>query len=216
MKRIFFAGTLILAFFSAEVSAVVVSAGLSPGITVDYQSSRVEIMGVSGSAYQSRNIFGIEAFLDVHYLLLGISYDTMTGGMTSGAEVMGIPGEPLNDPGFGGSRLRFDFFFKFPYSPSDKLALFPLLGVKYSVNLTSTYAGLDLKEFMTDEAIADMNDLYAVIGFGGDLAFGKYVFLRLSAAVSYNLTLAPRGMAAKNFFGFDFGTAVAIGFKFNP
>jgi len=106
--------------------------------------------------------------------------------------------------------VEFIFAGKLPIKIVEGLVVFPLLGFSYDVNLL--YKN---KDQLTTEQKADLNDLYVLLGAGGDLYLSRTVYLRGLVKIGLNLTAAPSGSSSSNTYGgYKTDIGVALGFTF--
>jgi opacity protein-like surface antigen len=114
---------------------------------------------------------------------------------------------------------------KYPFAISDKLSLFPLLGIDYHICLSAKNKdGKDFKDADGNSRTGDFSAFWFKFGGGGDFALTKKIYLRLEAL--YGIRLAnkdetdlkdeykKRGVDAKTLLGHGLEVKLAAGYKF--
>jgi len=129
---------------------------------------------------------GAFAFLDATYAEFNIylGYNRMTGGGGGGARAdQANINNSVSVSGSGnGMDLGFTLLGKYPFHPSKKISLFPLLGVEYNLALSR---GANVKD-----TVKNYSQLGFLGGLGLDFGFNDRVFLRAEAM--FQLRLPPK------------------------
>jgi len=170
---------LVLALLMATLlagGAVAQNFRLSAGGGVIIGPSFAEWKSGDSSTKYSGFDFGINAFFDAAYaeVNLGLLFNTSKSD---------IDGAENEDSAY----LTLGVLGKYPFSLSDKLALFPFIGIEYAIGLGSKYGGKE-QEF-DDPSMADyMNCLSLSFGAGVDFSLTNSLYLRgeLGYAIVFN------------------------------
>ncbi len=179
MKRFITILVLMLAAVSMTY-AIDMSAGAGAKINLNSLYS-TETDGVDTLKTTDSNFFiAPEVFFDATYIEASIGYSLFLSGSFK-AELNGVSLVEADyaDMGIGSiSNLTFGIAGKYPITLGGVI-LFPLVGIDYDLNLTiKDPDGNDLREFMTDDEIADFNNFWLKGGVGADIKVSDVLFVR--------------------------------------
>lgn len=130
--------------------------------------------------------FGFQGYFDATYAQLGLGYEVFkTGKMTVSGTGISTTSTDVN---VDQTYVMFQGLAKYPFKLGESVAIFPLAGVMYALNLTvtDTTTGTDLKSSMSSQAQSDLNELWLMGGGGVDVAFGRF-YLRPEALIGYKI-----------------------------
>jgi hypothetical protein len=131
--------------------------------------------------------YGIFAFFDATFVTLGIVYQN---GINSFDEPMYINDERMDDlcrSGQGWENvLGFSLLGKYPIQMSDRLNIFPLLGIDYHISLSQRRTGLDGAVYDRNNPPDNLLFFYS----GGPFSFKDWnaLFIRIGGGLEFNLT----------------------------
>lgn len=205
MKKISFVLLLLaLAITTANAQDFKVSAGVGGTFAVGKINYTSDLYNVDLTSLNA----GVSAFVDFTYFALNIGYANQIGATAvyTGPLAPFIPAYVNTNTGF----LNLRGVFKYPFQLSRSFALFPAIGLEYSIVVSD-----DKMSTWSDEYKKDANDLYLVLGVGSDIGLGDVVYLRITADFDYNLTVTPTApTAGATYSSYKVNAGVAVGFKF--
>jgi hypothetical protein len=160
-------------------------------------------------------------FLDATYAELSLGF--FAGGGKIKSETNGKSGE---DKSLSYTGLDIELLGKYPIAVSEKLSVFPLLGVKYRAMLSVKNEDGDVWENSDgDDISGDFSALWFKLGGGLDFSFTPKIYLRLDAL--YGIRLANKmendqvdsyndmaGLDAKALLGHGLEVKVGVGYRF--
>jgi hypothetical protein len=164
-----------------------------------------------GSSKDSGFDFGINAFFDAKYVEvnLGLLFNNTTVEDA--------------DKSTDSTYFTLGVLGKYPFSLSDKVALFPFVSLDLALGLGMKYDGKEI-EFDADHTMADyMNRLQLAFGVGLDFNLTEALFLRGEAgyAIVFNSKNEADGIKEAKDAGFDVTITrgrlplkIAVGYKF--
>jgi len=163
MRKKMVLALLMAALFAGGVFAQNFS--LSAGGGVILGPSFAEWKGGSSTKYSGFD-FAINAFFDATYVEVNL-------GLLFNSSKSDLDGARNEDNTY----LTLGLLGKYPFSLSDRLALFPFIGIDYYIGLESKYDG-EATEFDDPSMAAYMNCLSLSIGVGVDFSITKALYLR--------------------------------------
>ncbi|MDR0758979.1 MAG: outer membrane beta-barrel protein [Treponema sp.] len=159
------------------------------------------------------------AFLDATYV--EVSLGVFGGGGTVKYEVSG----ESEDSDMSVMGLDIGLLGKYPFAVSEKLSVFPLLGITYRVMLSvKDEDGDQVQNSDGDDAAGDFSALWFKFGGGLDISFTDHVYMRGEAL--YGLRLANTfekdlvdqyespGVDTKTLLGHGLDIKIALGYRF--
>jgi hypothetical protein len=210
---------------STSVFSLDLSAGLSlsGGYFLDTFNTSKSSLSVSSSLTNSSLPFRAELFFDGQYLRMGAGYKLAVLGREHETQtVSGSTSTVLS--GSTGTKGYFSFsvYGKYPFAVGPVL-LFPLLGIESDVNLIYLDShGHDVRRTLTDQQLADEDQLWIKAGIGADWSFVSWGYIRGEVLLGYKFPSQSESDAADNAksSGFDAtlytlepSLDIAIGFK---
>ena len=126
-------------------------------------------------------------FFDAAYaeLTLGVFHG---GGKMKSTTTLGgqsVPTMPNTEVDISGTYLNIGLLGKYPFALSNKLSLFPLLGLEYDVCLSVKKEGAGSDQ--TDGSAGDYNMLWFKLGAGVDFDLTEKIYLRFEALYGIRL-----------------------------
>ena len=201
------------AFAQAEFR---LSAGVGGYFTSDFGGGyKMSLDGMAISTKLPYVGFGGFAFFDATYAELSFGFFGTDGAMVVEADGASV------STGLYYTGLDISLYGKYPFVISDKLSLFPLLGVSYRV-----IVGLKDDDGNDADEPGDMSALWFRLGGGLDYSFTDSIYLR--AGILYGIRLGnqfeadlqsaakdlhPNG-SVESLLGHGLEVKVAVGFRF--
>lgn len=212
---VFFAGTLAAQEREQEAApAGLFSAGVGGLIGGDFGG------GAEGKADEGSMKFttpyfggGGYAFFDAKYAEFSLAFYGGGGKSKMTMEGGGTSQTSENDSSI--TNFNIGLLGKYPFAINDKLTLFPLLGIDYSICLSAKTDGEEHKNKDGNDAPGDFSALWFKFGGGGDFSLTEKVYLRLEAL--YGIRLANKAEADMEDFikakaqGVDIDTKTLLG-----
>jgi hypothetical protein len=179
------------------------------------QSTKVEVYmpGFAGGAL---------AFFDATFAELSIGF---SGGL--GRMLIHTDGHSINDdPYLSTMNLNISLLGKYPFGITEKLSLFPLLGIDYQIMLSvKDEDGNDFKDPDGKDLSGDFSALWFKLGAGLDYSFTEQIYLRFSALYGIRLpnkfetdmidsANSVSGVSANALLGQGLTAKIAVGYKF--
>ncbi|MDR0638648.1 MAG: porin family protein [Spirochaetaceae bacterium] len=158
------------------------------------------------------------AFLDATYAELSLGF--FGGGGTFKTDMGGSSSE--SDTSITG--FDIGLLGKYPFAVSEKLSVFPLLGISYRIMLSvKDEDGNQYQNSDGDDAPGDFSALWIRFGGGLDFSFTDHVYLR--GGLLYGLRLAnkfendmvdeiPSAADPKTLLGHGLEVKIAVGYRF--
>jgi hypothetical protein len=168
------------------------------------QSTKVNV-------YMPGLIGGVFAFFDVTYAELSIGFAGGIGGI--------VPDTDADAPNLSITNFNISLLGKYPFMVTEKLSVFPLLGIDYKIMLS-------VKDNDGNEADSpgDFNALYFKFGGGLDYSFTEQIYLRFSALYGIRLPnqfetdminrAKDQNLSANALLGQGLTAKIAVGYKF--
>ena len=223
MKRFIIAVTGLMLCARAFAFDVSVGASFSGGFFFNQMSSSNSGLAVSSALRNTAFPFHAEAYLDMHYVQVGVGYRLSLGGhqwetvTSSGTTTTAIDG----DTGTKGY-AAFSAYLKYPFTVGP-YQLLPLLGFEYDVNLLDLDSnGHDLRGSMSSQALDNENQFWVKAGMAAELALAERVYLRAQFLIGWKFLSPAETSAVENAksAGFDATLfslrpelGIALGFK---
>jgi len=151
--------------------------------------------------------FGV--YVDATYAVFGVNYAGQLN-KTKKVQKVTAPVETTINDDIDNSAGNIELYIagKIPIRLVEGLAIFPLLGLEYDINLS--YTG---KDNLSSDAKAALNDFYVIGGIGADIYLNKSVYFRALVKAGYNLTATPSTTYADTkYTGYKVDAGVSIGF----
>ncbi len=234
---------IIVVFLMVALCAVSVFAiDFSTGSNLDYsyQWTQAKISHANlfkGSASESANLLGINAFIDAQYVRAGMGVNFSVGGVKCKLKVTAnnplaqslIDGvvedltKTMNEEGKKMSMLNFNISVLGKYPFKIGIAnIYPMAGFDFAFNISAKYDGEDIKKDLHDDYKKDLNHFYFVAGLGSDIFVTNNVFITPTMLFGVDMRKSNAYKDAKKAFpnlkitsnNFLFNMSVGVGYKF--
>jgi hypothetical protein len=192
MKKILLIAALFALTFTA-FGQVQLSAGAGATFAPVWMTTKATygiapVDGETSSTTMSLNTLTFGAFVDATYLQASVGF-AMDIGDVKWNEKYSSSLLGTNDSGtedIDGTWLVIGAMGKYPFKVGS-FVIFPLAGVEYDLNLTYKHDGSDVKDTMSDDQKANLNQFWLKAGVGADFTVSGNIYVRPSAIFGYKL-----------------------------
>lgn len=182
MKKLIFV-FLLVALIATPLAALDLSAG--GDFSFAHAWNTVKIEKAKGTI--SMNLLGINGFFDAEYVRAGLGLNFSVGGLTGKENDGEGNSDSQTDSKYSFTNFRLSVLGKYPFTIAKIVKLYPLAGMELDFNVSTKYAGENLKEYMTDDAKKDLNHYYLVLGVGADITVAGNLFVTPKATFGFDL-----------------------------
>ncbi len=160
------------------------------------------------------SFYQIQAFFDASYFRVCLGYSGSIGDTVYSTS---ISGDEDVEADYSLGIIEISAYFKYPiYSGYENAVFYPMIGINYSSLYSATWNDApdgvdeDIKKDLQDN---EYEDLYLMLGFGGDFKVSETVFIVPSVLFGINLTADDDDDTTDATFSYKFGINCGVGFK---
>jgi hypothetical protein len=200
MKKVLLVVLLVVGFAAAYADSLPMMAGVAVTFSPNWGGMSYGIDPTTGfpkksatdtaGMVSSQNFLGFGAFFDMKFVRLDLSYS-----MSLGQQIGQVQFDGTNIAKGGGSTntnaissFNIQVLGKYPIDLAPGIAIWPALGLEYSLNLAYGPVGTNMN---TNENYNDMNDLWLKAGVGADFKISDNFYIVPLVLFGLDLTPVP-------------------------
>ena len=182
-----------------------VSVGLGMGFELQNATENFNNGGISGTRSLDSSLLNVGIAFDATYLVAKLQYAGQLGKSKFTNKTNG-QSDQSNDVDRQMSFLDLSVAGKYPINLAMGIAIFPLVGLEYDLNLSASNLGGQEKQ-------SDLNDLYLLLGLGVDIHVTPTVYFRPEVNYGFNLTANPSNTASgSTYTGNKMTAGISVGY----